>query len=124
MSWTIPFTGEADDLRGAVEAAHTESVTRLTADNGGTLPDWYHEPETTEQIQAALAAAEALSTAALQPTGYVTVTLAGHANPGHQPTQGWANDYVSVSVTQAPVSVPSTVETATNDSPPLAPPAG
>lgn len=29
------------------------------------------------------------------------VSLAGHANPGHEPAEGWSNDCVSVSVSQA-----------------------
>lgn len=29
------------------------------------------------------------------------VSLSGHANPGHEPAGGWANDMVSVSVSQA-----------------------
>lgn len=28
------------------------------------------------------------------------ITLSGHANPGHQPREGWATDMVSVSVSQ------------------------
>lgn len=28
------------------------------------------------------------------------ISLYGHANPGHKPASGWANDCVSVSVTQ------------------------
>lgn len=30
----------------------------------------------------------------------VHVGLAGHANPDHRPRAGWANDYISVTVTQ------------------------
>jgi hypothetical protein len=28
------------------------------------------------------------------------VTLSGHANPDHEPAEGWANDMVSISVSQ------------------------
>lgn len=28
------------------------------------------------------------------------VSMSGHGNPEHKPTPGWANDFVSVSVTQ------------------------
>lgn len=29
-----------------------------------------------------------------------SVSLSGHANPGHEPKEGWANDTISVVVTQ------------------------
>lgn len=33
--------------------------------------------------------------------GNVNVTFSGHANPGHLPRRGWANDVVTVSVSSA-----------------------
>lgn len=32
-----------------------------------------------------------------------TINLAGHSNPGHLPADGWANDFVSISVSQKTV---------------------
>lgn len=29
------------------------------------------------------------------------VSLSGHANPGHEPTEGWSNDAVTISISQA-----------------------
>ena len=29
-----------------------------------------------------------------------TVNISGHANPGHEPAAGWANDCITVSITQ------------------------
>jgi len=29
-----------------------------------------------------------------------TLTLSGHANPGHEPTDGWANDQLSMVIAQ------------------------
>lgn len=62
--------------------------------------------EPLEQFEQAKAAAMAIagSGAVGDPTRAVFVTLSGHGNPGHVPAVGWANDCVTVSVTQATVS--------------------
>ncbi len=67
-----------------------------------------------EQFDAALEAARVLLLRAAvggdvpapgaMPNGNVNVTLSGHANPGHKPRQGWANDMVHMTVTSAAVA--------------------
>lgn len=54
------------------------------------------------QFEAAQESAEALieSGALGNPAGKYNVSLSGHGNPSHAPVTGWANDYVSVSVSQ------------------------
>lgn len=57
------------------------------------------EAEAKEQAHVAIAVAVALA----KTTGSkaVNVSLSGHANPSHEPREGYSNDFVSVSVTQA-----------------------
>ncbi len=59
-------------------------------------------PDCEEQKQAARAAAKALidSGAAGGEGKDFRVNIYGHANPGHEPTSGYANDCIGVSVTQ------------------------
>jgi len=60
--------------------------------------------ESSEQFERAFhAAGDLLDTGALGGDDKkFVVSLAGHANEGHEPVQGWANDYISISITQAP----------------------
>lgn len=54
-----------------------------------------------EQFEAARAAAVQLVEAgAVGVDKPIRVTLSGHANPGHEPTEGWANDVVTVGIAQ------------------------
>ena len=59
-----------------------------------------------EQLAAAKEAAKALIASGVLGDGadgrLFIVRMNGHANPGHQPTPGWANDAVSVSVSSEP----------------------
>lgn len=60
-------------------------------------------PDQAEQVQAAKDAAVALvkSGAVVNDSGQdVTVTISGHANAGHKPAAGYANDALTVSVVQ------------------------
>lgn len=54
-----------------------------------------------------------------------TVTLSGHSNPGHRPADGYANDFVSVSVQQGapPVVHAAEPEPAPEPAPPAPKPA-
>lgn len=54
--------------------------------------------ETRESLEAAKAAALALAASGVVGRGRVTGSLSGHANPGHVPTEGYANDCVTVSL--------------------------
>ena len=38
----------------------------------------------------------------------VNVTVSGHANPGHAPTPGWADETVTITITQVPAPVDPT----------------
>lgn len=62
--------------------------------------------EVDEQIDAAVHTFTALAESGAVGDGHVRGTLWGHANPDHQPTPGWADESVSVTVTWAPAVPP------------------
>lgn len=71
-------------------------------------PTWRDEalaqnPECGDQFDAAKAAVAGIiaSGAVGDPKGKFEVAMSGHANPDHAPRQGWANDQVVISITQA-----------------------
>lgn len=59
-------------------------------------------PEHEEQQTAALKAVIGLieSGAVGDPTGSYKVVISGHGNPGHEPADGWGNDFISINVSQ------------------------
>lgn len=65
------------------------------------------EVEFTEQLKAARGVVEALvASGAIGGAGKdYRISLSGHANPGHEPRAGYANDCVTVSITQAAPAV-------------------
>lgn len=54
--------------------------------------------EAKDQIAEAVEAAVTLVSAGVVGYGQVHATLTGHANPGHKPAPGWANDMVTISL--------------------------
>jgi hypothetical protein len=60
------------------------------------------EAEAAEQVDAARTAAQAIldSGAIGDANRPVSIVLSGHANPGHVPRDGFANDTITVNVTQ------------------------
>lgn len=63
-------------------------------------------PENADPYQfghASEAAAEIIDSGVLgDPDKYrFNVSLVGHANPNHEPRDGWANDSISISISQA-----------------------
>lgn len=94
MSWFVP---PVETLICNVE----EAVKGMTVDYYGGIP----KPYVDDQVLAAKAAAIVLAkSGTVGNTGTagksVRITIAGHGNEGHEPSKGWANDYVSVNVTQ------------------------
>lgn len=99
MSWSVAksaIDNDRDSVYSELEAACEANV----AANGGT-------DEVVEQMQAATAAAADL--AASVGGSKINVSLSGHANPDHAPTSGYANDQVTVSVSNAD-AVPTSTE--------------
>ncbi len=55
-----------------------------------------------EQMNAAADAATKIISSGAVGTGEFDVNVSGHANPDHEPAEGWSNDCVTVSVSQRP----------------------
>jgi hypothetical protein len=96
VSWNVTLTDIAPE---AVEQAAQDGYAAFRVEVF---------PEMDGQFEAALSAARMLlllrdgtPLADIVGGGNVNVTLSGHANPGHKPREGWANDYVSVHVSSA-----------------------
>lgn len=82
MSWTASLTYEDGNL-----------VASTSSNVNGT--------ETNEQYEAALGAVDALiNTGAVGHHKKFAVHLSGHGNENHEPAPGWANDSISISITQ------------------------
>ena len=65
-----------------------------------SLPPEPWTDEVRDQIETALAAVQSVIDSGAVGDGPYSVTVAGHANPDHEPTAGWANDGVSLSIYQ------------------------
>ncbi len=89
MSWSVNATiqggSPADELVALREAALSQN------------------PECSDQFEAAKDATYMLvsSGAVGGPDKKYHVILAGHANPDHEPRPGWANDMITISISQA-----------------------
>lgn len=86
MSWSECFTAVAADQIGALQPANEH--TRSSAD----------------QFEVALATGAAIAESGVvgDPGKHrFNVVVSGHSNPGHEPSASYANDCVSVSVSQA-----------------------
>jgi len=87
MSWSIRYESKAD----------FESDKRAFTQTGGNDPEGV-----VNAIEAARRAASLLigDGAVGGDTKDFTVSLSGHANKDHEPAPGWANDTITVTVTQ------------------------
>lgn len=99
MSWSVTLSDVAvADVEETARKMYAEQAARAAVP--ATV-------EMDEQFEAALAAARSLYSAVREQgtvlPGGVNVVLTGHANPGHNPQPGWANDHVSVSVSDSRV---------------------
>jgi len=91
MSWNVTLNDIDPAQLGKLAHDAYEDLRQRHADDAEVLPAM------NEQFDAALAAASSGMTRVVG-KGKVNVTLSGHANPRHEPREGWANDYVSVHV--------------------------
>ena len=95
MSWNVYLTN-----------VDPEAVEKAARDGYATFKAGYHDDGSVfgamdEQFEAALNMARIAWLRKVVGDGNINVTLSGHANPGHKPRQGWANDLVTVSVSSA-----------------------
>lgn len=79
--------------------------------DGLAASDYELDPAALEAIAAATSAAASIVASGAIGAGPVNVTINGHANPGHVPVKGYANDVVTVSVSSA-ASLPAVASTA------------
>jgi hypothetical protein len=94
MSWNVNLTDiDPTEIGKLAHDAYEEFKARYSDDADAIAA-------MDEQFDAVLAAASSGLTHVVG-DGNVNVTLSGHANPGHQPRQGWANDLVTVSISSA-----------------------
>jgi len=65
-------------------------------------PPYIDDPGTLDQVEAAREAAKAImrSGAVGGESTLFRVTASGHSNPGHVPREGWANDCITLTVSQ------------------------
>lgn len=95
MSWSA----HVSDLPPAdVEDKLTDEIDRYFAQ---------YEPESHASLTESKAAAAAAIRAAVDildagvvGTRNVNVSISGHANPNHEPAEGWSNDGITVTITQ------------------------
>lgn len=87
MSWGTNTSGEVH--KGSIDPAVPQLSDDVAEEQGA-------------QFEAALDAARKLAAVVGRPDDPVTVTLHGHANPGHGPRTGWANETVTVVVSACP----------------------
>lgn len=97
MSWNVVLTNINPDPDEMEQAAR---------DKYGQYKANYHdvgevESAMDEQFEAALNMVRIALLRGVVGEGNINVTLSGHANPGHQPREGWVNDSVNVSVVAA-----------------------
>lgn len=92
MSW---YLSGVTDTADKIEASLTAAAETYEAGLAGN--DVQLDSAAMEAIAGAIKAAVAV-VPVVAPDQEVTVTLSGHANPGHMPTAGWANDTVTITV--------------------------
>jgi hypothetical protein len=92
-------------VRAAVLAEFEAGLQRDRDANGGVHSPAVAETvaEVRDMVEAGIRSAESLVRAVAdgRPDWSVDVSISGHANPGGQPRDGWSNDFLSVSVSNA-----------------------
>lgn len=88
MSWSAEFRLEA----GQTEPSEEVKVTNIDG-----------VPEHLEQYREAIASAFGVLVSGVvgdPRTHAYVVRMSGHGNPDHEPAEGWANDFVSIVISQ------------------------
>ena len=90
----------------------TRTAEPITKDHAGRVGDdaipvpSNVEPgsEADDQFRAATSFLRSLALAVGRPGDHVTIAVSGHANPGHAPASGYAEETVTITVTAVPRS--------------------
>lgn len=87
MSWglTLNNVPVSEFVAKIGEAAEKVSLSPDTEESRGT-------------VAIAVEAAQNLVASGIVGTGTVSASVNGHINPGHVPTKGWGNDFVTISL--------------------------
>lgn len=95
MSYNLTVTATRSDIVDAIGRVVREA----------DLPQ-LAEQEAREHLAACAAGAVGQASVTGRHTDEVTVTISGHANPGHAPAEGWANEMTQVTVSVTNVEPP------------------
>lgn len=95
MSWSTYTVGLAADIDARLDALQV-------------LPAG--APERDQQIAVAKAAAKTILASGAVGDVAFTVSIAGHSNPGHQPTAGYANEMIVVNIGAVDIGVVETFD--------------
>jgi hypothetical protein len=101
MSWSLHLGTVRPPTITAIEQAVDAKLAELRA-KGPSYAGQFDAPETAQQVAEQIQAATSAAGQLLSGLGLaeaVTVNLYGHANPGHQPREGWAPESVTAGVT-------------------------
>jgi len=90
MSYMLTIGGPADALEEAFVDAVNDAI--------GREPDAGRRATMADHLDAAGTALAALTRVVGLPGEHLAVTVSGHSNPGHMPSEGWADEAVTVSV--------------------------
>lgn len=91
MSWGIPqVTATGDSIVEALKVASEDYL------DSGVFTD-----EVADQVSACISAAALIISSGAIGSGKVSVSMSGHANPDHEPTAGWANDVIALTISNA-----------------------
>jgi hypothetical protein len=92
VSYSLSVNAAKAEIREAVEKAVDDYMPTVEA------TEWQPTDEVREHLAAAVNAVARLADAVGQVSDTLAVSINGHANPGHAPAEGWADELVSVAV--------------------------
>lgn len=71
-------------------------------DEGITATGDMLKPEVADQFDWAVASINTIiqSGSLGSPNGKYNIVISGHANPDHEPVEGWSNDHLTISISQ------------------------
>jgi hypothetical protein len=95
MSWTVPCpSSTAESIEVSARSGYEQYRSTYSGGDAGELVAM------DEQFEAALSAAHGILASGAVGTAACSVTMSGHANPGHVKRPGWSNDGITISITQ------------------------
>lgn len=92
MSYSFTVTAPRSTLRNELG----EAVAKVEQTDTGVAE------ERGQQLVAFFNAIDELADAIGQPDDDIFVSVTGHANPGHAPRDGWADEFITISVAARP----------------------